>query len=159
MWLGVSLPNFMHRLVVCTGFGFRQVIASAIDPHFYSDDDATAKDWLSRIAQLMVPSKPEWRCPQLHTRERKHRSRMRTKVRFMSVSSRRKHIHHWYKSLAGGFRCACEAWRCEFAEGIRQCEIASEQGRKYCLPHLASRPTSVGAVRASKPRRRLQSTN
>jgi hypothetical protein len=66
----VSLPNFMHRLVVCTGFGFRQAIASAIDPHFYSDDGAAAQDWLSRIAQPMVPSKPEWRFPQLHIREK-----------------------------------------------------------------------------------------
>ncbi len=67
----------------------------------------------------------------------------------MPVSSHRKHIHHWNRSLAGGFRCACEAWRCEFAEGIQQCEIASVQGRKYCLTHLGSRPTSVSAVRAS----------
>jgi hypothetical protein len=51
----------------------------------------------------------------------------------MLVSARRKHIHHWYKSLAGGFRCACEAWRCEFAEKVQQCEIASQQGHKYCL--------------------------
>jgi hypothetical protein len=75
---------------------------------------------------------------------------MRDKVRFMPVSSRRKHIHRWYKSLAGGFRCACEAWRCQFAEGIPQCEVASEQGRKYCITHLASRPTSVNAVRAPR---------
>jgi hypothetical protein len=51
------------------------------------------------------------------------------------VSSRRKHIHHWYKSLAGGSRCACEAWRCEFAEGLHQCEVAYEQGRKHCPTH------------------------
>jgi hypothetical protein len=75
---------------------------------------------------------------------------MRDKVRFMPVSSRRKHIHHWNKSLAGGFRCTCEAWRCEFAEGIQQCEIASEQGRKYCVTHLASRPRSVSAIRTSR---------
>lgn len=68
----------------------------------------------------------------------------------MPVSSRRMHIHHWYRSLAGGFRCACEAWRCEFAEGIQRCEIASEQGRKYCVTHLASRPTSVREIRKSR---------
>jgi hypothetical protein len=68
----------------------------------------------------------------------------------MPVSSRRKHIHHWNKSLAGGFRCDCEAWRCEFFVGVQQCEIASEQGRKYCLTHLASRPTSVSAIKASR---------
>jgi hypothetical protein len=97
-----------------------------------------------------LPPKLEWRCSQLHIAERKHRSRIRDRVRFMPVSSRRKHIHHWNKSLAGGFRCACEAWRCEFAEGIQQCEIASVQGRKYCLTHLASRPTSVSAIRTSR---------
>ena len=35
-------------------------------------------------------------------------------------------------------------------EGIQQCEIASVQGRKYCLTHLASRPTSVSAIRTSR---------
>jgi hypothetical protein len=70
---------------------------------------------------------------------------MRDKVRFMPVPSRRKHIHHWKKSLAGGFRCDCEAWRYEFAEGIQQCETASERGRRYCLTHLVSRPTSVSS--------------
>ena len=99
---------------------------------------------------LSLPPNLEWRCSQLHIPERKHRSRMRDKVRFMSGSSRRKHIHHWNKSLAGGFRCACEAWRCEFAEGIQQCEIASVQGRKYCLTHLASRPTSLSPIRTSR---------
>ena len=34
----------------------------------------------------------------------------------------------------------CEAWRCQFAEGLQQCEIASEQGRKHCLAHLAFKP-------------------
>src|SRR6202023_2290181 len=97
-----------------------------------------------------LPPNLEWRCSQLHIPERKHRSRIRDRVRFMPVSSRRKHIHHWSKSLSGGFRCACEAWRCEFAEGIQQCEIASVQGRKYCLTHLASRPTSVSAIRTSR---------
>jgi hypothetical protein len=68
----------------------------------------------------------------------------------MPVSSRRKHIHHWYKSLAGGSRCACEAWRCEFAGGLQQYEVASELGRKYCLTHLPSRPTTVSTIRASR---------
>jgi len=77
-------------------------------------------------------------------------ARIRDKVSFMPVSPRRKHIHHWYKSLAGGFRCDCEAWRCEFDGGIQQCEIASERGRKYCLTHRASRPTSVMAIRKSR---------
>lgn len=66
------------------------------------------------------------------------------------VSSRRKHIHHWYKSLAGGSRCACEAWRCEFAEGLHPCEVASEQGREPCPTHRVSRSTSVSAIRASR---------
>jgi hypothetical protein len=57
-----------------------------------------------------------------------------------TVSSRPKHRHDWYKSLAGGFRCACEVWRCEFGEGGKNCDIAAEQGRKYCLAHLASSP-------------------
>jgi hypothetical protein len=55
-----------------------------------------------------------------------------------TVSSRPKHRHDWYKSLAGGFRCACEVWRCEFGEGGNNCDIAAELGRKYCLAHLAS---------------------
>ena len=67
----------------------------------------------------------------------------------MPVSPRRKHIHHWYKSLAGGFRCDCEAWRCEFSEGIQRCETASQQGRKYCLTHQAFGPTNVSASRAA----------
>jgi len=33
-----------------------------------------------------------------------------------------------YKSLAGGFRCACEVWRRESAEGSNQCDSAAEQG-------------------------------
>src|ERR1700683_868119 len=97
-----------------------------------------------------MPPKPKWRCSQLHTRERKHGSRMRDKVRFMPVSSSRKHIHHWNKSLAGGFRCTCEACRCEVVEGTKHWEIASEQGRRYCVTHLASRPTSVSAIRTSR---------
>ena len=100
--------------------------------------------------KLRVSPKPAWRCSQLHTRERKHRGRIRDKVRFMPVFSRRKHVHHWNKSLAGGFRCDCEAWRCEFAEGIQQCEIASEQGRKYCLTHLVRPPTSLSAIKVSR---------
>src|ERR1035441_5954369 len=104
---------------------------------------------------LSLPPKPEPSCSQLHIPEGKHRSRMRDKVRFMPVSSRRKHIHHWYKSLAGGSRCGCEAWRCEFAEGIKQCEIASEQGRKYCLTHLPSRSTSASRIRASRASMKL----
>jgi hypothetical protein len=28
-----------------------------------------------------------------------------------SARLRPKHLHHWYKSVAGGFRCACEVWR------------------------------------------------
>ena len=32
------------------------------------------------------------------------------------ASPRRKHLHHWFKRLGGGFRCGCQAWRCEFAE-------------------------------------------
>jgi hypothetical protein len=55
-----------------------------------------------------------------------------------TVSSRPKHRHDWYKSLTGGFRCACEVWRCEFAEGSKQCDSAAEQGRRYCLAHSAS---------------------
>src|ERR1700678_304111 len=97
-----------------------------------------------------MPPKPKWRCSQLHTRERKHGSRMRDKVRFMPVSSHRKHIHHWNKSLAGGFRCACEAWRCEFAEGLQQGEVAYEQGRKHCPTYRVSRSPSVSAIRASR---------
>jgi hypothetical protein len=61
-------------------------------------------------------------------------------VKAMAVMSHRKHLHHWYKSLAGGFRCACEVWRCEFAAGSKQCDSAAEHGRKYCLAHLASKP-------------------
>jgi hypothetical protein len=68
----------------------------------------------------------------------------------MAVSSHRKHIHHWNKSLAGGFRCDCEAWRCEFAEGPQQCEIASEQGRRYCITHLAFGPKSVSAIKTPR---------
>jgi len=75
---------------------------------------------------------------------------MQDKGEFMPVSSHRKHIHHWNKSLAGGFRCACEAWRCEFAEGLQQCEDASEQGRKYCPTHRVSGSTSVSAIRAPR---------
>jgi hypothetical protein len=55
-----------------------------------------------------------------------------------SVTLRPKHLHHWYKSLAGGFRCACEVWRCEFAEGGNNCDSGAAQGRRYCLAHLAS---------------------
>jgi len=57
-----------------------------------------------------------------------------------AVTSHRKHLHNWYKSLAGGFRCSCEAWRCEFAAGSEQCDSASEPRRKYCQTHLASKP-------------------
>src|ERR1035438_497881 len=57
-----------------------------------------------------------------------------------SVTLRPKHRHEWYKSLAGGFRCACEVWRCEFAEESKQCDSAAEQGRKYCVAHLAFKP-------------------
>jgi len=56
------------------------------------------------------------------------------------LKSHRKHLHNWYKSLAGGFRCACEVWRCEFAEGGKDCASAAEQGRRYCLAHLAFKP-------------------
>lgn len=72
---------------------------------------------------------------------------MREKVRLMPVSSRPKHTHHWSKSIAGGSRCACDAWRCEFAEGPEQCEVASEQGRRYCPAHSVSRATSESAVK------------
>jgi hypothetical protein len=61
-------------------------------------------------------------------------------VKSMAVTSHREHLHHWYKSLAGGFRCACEAWRCEFAAASKRCDSAAEHGRKYCLAHLASKP-------------------
>ena len=53
-----------------------------------------------------------------------------------SATLRPKHLHHWYKSLAGGFRCACDLWRCEFTEGGKDCDLAAEQGRRYCLAHL-----------------------
>jgi hypothetical protein len=76
--------------------------------------DAETEDGLFTIAQSKTRKETEVECE--------------TRLNFMTVSSRRKHIHHWNKSLAGGFRCACEAWRCEFAEGTQQCEIASEQG-------------------------------
>jgi len=99
--------------------------------------------------------KPERRCSQLLTRDRKHRSRMRGKVRFIPVSSRRKHVHHWYKSLAGGLRCDCEAWRCQFAGGVEQCKFAAERGRKYCVTHRATRPTGPAQFgRPKSPRRR-----
>lgn len=52
-----------------------------------------------------------------------------------TVSSRPKRCHDWHTSLAGGFRCACEVWLCESAEGSDQCDSAAEQGRKYCLTH------------------------
>ena len=61
-------------------------------------------------------------------------------MKSMAVKSHRKHLHHWYRSLAGGFRCVCEVWRCEFAEGSKNCDSAAEQGRRYCLAHLASKP-------------------
>ena len=57
-----------------------------------------------------------------------------------TASSSPKHRHDWYKSVAGGFRCACEAWRCEFAEGGKDCDSAAEQGRRYCLAHLPFKP-------------------
>ena len=57
-----------------------------------------------------------------------------------SVSAPKKHQHDWYESLAGGFRCVCEVWRCESDEGSKQCDTAAEQGRKYCLAHLAFKP-------------------
>jgi hypothetical protein len=60
-------------------------------------------------------------------------------MKSLALTSHRKHLHLWYKSLAGGFRCACEAWRCESAEGSKQCDHASEHARKYCLAHLASK--------------------
>jgi hypothetical protein len=56
-----------------------------------------------------------------------------------TVSLRPKHRHDWYQSLAGGFRCACEVWRCESTEGSNECDSAAEQGRRYCLAHLASK--------------------
>ena len=65
--------------------------------------------------------------------------RTRGKMRSSTLSSRRKHLHHWFKSLAGGFRCGCEAWRCEFAEQSKQCDSAAEQGRRYCIAHMASK--------------------
>jgi hypothetical protein len=34
----------------------------------------------------------------------------------------------------------CEVWRCESAEGSNECDSAAEQGRKYCLTHLAFKP-------------------
>ena len=49
-------------------------------------------------------------------------------------------LHHWYKSLAGGFGCVCEVWRCESAAGSKRCDSAAEHGRKYCLAHLVSKP-------------------
>jgi len=58
----------------------------------------------------------------------------------VSVSSSPKHSHDWYKSLAGGFRCACEAWRCAFAGGNQECNRAAEHGSRYCPAHLASKP-------------------
>lgn len=57
-----------------------------------------------------------------------------------AASSSPKHSHDWYKSLAGGFRCACESWRCEFAAGSKLCDRASEHGRRFCLSHLVSKP-------------------
>ena len=48
------------------------------------------------------------------------------------------HRHDWYKSVEGGFRCECEAWRCEFGVEGTQCDSAAEQGRRYCPAHLAS---------------------
>ena len=68
----------------------------------------------------------------------------------MPVSSHRKHIHHWNKSLTGGFRCDCEAWRCEFAEGIQQCEDASEEGRKHCPTDRVSRALSASPIKTSR---------
>jgi len=56
-----------------------------------------------------------------------------------SVSVTQKHRHDRYRSLAEGSRCACEAWRCEFAAGSRQCDSAAEQGI-YCPAHLISKP-------------------
>ena len=101
-----------------------------------------------------------WRCSQLLTSERILRMlpnrwrcilsfmrrttgvgtcRTRGKMRSSTLSSRRKHLHHWFKSLAGGFRCGCEAWRCEFAEESKRCDSAAEQGRRYCIAHMASK--------------------
>jgi hypothetical protein len=78
-----------------------------------------------------------WRCIQSCTKTRKNVVLFPSRKRG-TVSSRPKHRHDWYKSLAGGFRCACEVWRCEFGEEGKNCDVAAEQGRKYCLAHLAS---------------------
>lgn len=80
-----------------------------------------------------------WRCIQSCMKTRKNMVLFPNRKRG-TVSSRPKHRHDWYKSLAGGFRYACEVWRCEFGEGGKNCDIAAEQGRKYCLAHLASSP-------------------
>jgi hypothetical protein len=44
------------------------------------------------------------------------------------------------QELGGPVSLRCEAWRCEFAEGSKNCDSAAEQGRRYCLAHLASKP-------------------
>jgi hypothetical protein len=64
-----------------------------------------------------------------------------------ATSSSQKHSHGWYKSLAGGFRCACEAWRCEFTAGSKLCDRASEHGRRFCLAHLVSNRSDSSSKR------------
>jgi hypothetical protein len=76
------------------------------------------------------------RCIQSCMKARKNAVLLPSRKR-SGVSPRPKHRHDWYKSLAGGFRCVCEMWRCESTEGRKQCDSAAEQARKYCLAHSA----------------------
>lgn len=77
MSLRMSFPNFKHRLVMCSGYGFRQAIASAIDPQLYSDDGAAAKDWPSRIAHPKDAVETGVALFKIGHSGKKHRTRMR----------------------------------------------------------------------------------
>ena len=97
-----------------------------------------------RCSKLLIHQKKGfrhhvWRCILSCMKTRKKVVLFRSRKQD-SATLRPKHLHHWYKSLAGGFRCACEVWRCEFTKGGKDCDIAAEQGRRYCLAHLAFKP-------------------
>jgi hypothetical protein len=75
-------------------------------------------------------------------------SKNRQTARCCAVAYVESDLHRWCKSMAGGFQCVCEAWRCQFAAASNRCVGAAEHGRKYCLAHLASRRDSSSKRKA-----------
>ena len=80
-----------------------------------------------------------WRCIQSCMKTRKSVVPLPNRKRG-TASAPAKHRHDWYKSLAGGLRCKCEVWRCEFGADSNQCDSAAGHGSKYCPEHLTAKP-------------------